>query len=529
MDETDAPNGLTVAAALDSAVQHHKAGRLARARELYAAVLEAQPKNFNALHLLGVLARHEGDLSASIRLISEALAIAPTFAVMYANLGVALLERGQLDLAAQAYRTAMTIAPHDPGPHRHLLHALLFQPGLNPARRLAAHLEFAARHQPAPEQALPAPENGRAPERRIRVGLLSSDLRAHPVAGNLLPLLRWRDRAATEILCYAEVAMPDTVSEAIRNQCDGWRSTVGLDDRAVAALIRRDRIDLLVVLAARFDLNRPLVACYRPAPVQISMFDGATTALRGIDYCVSDPILTPPDTTERFAEPVALVPRLMVFPPIEDAPPVTRSPVGATARVAFGSFNNPSKVGSRAVELWARVLHAVPGSCLLLKYRTRYQDIALQERLRIGFGALGIDPARLRFLPNDEAQTTHLAAYGAVDIALDTTPFSGATTTFEALWMGVPTLALAGDTMISRMTASLLSAAGLSELIAPSADDFVERAAALARDVERRAALRAELRDRVARSPLCDGPAYARSIERLWRSLWRNWCSGSAG
>jgi predicted O-linked N-acetylglucosamine transferase (SPINDLY family) len=171
----------------------------------------------------------------------------------------------------------------------------------------------------------------------------------------------------------------------------------------------------------------------------------------------------------------------------------------------------------------------VPGSCLLLKYRTRYQDVALQERLRIGFGARGIDPARLRFLPNDADQTAHLAAYGAVDIALDTLPFSGAATTFEALWMGVPTIALAGDTMISRMTESLLTAAGLTELIASSADAFVERAAALARDVERRSALRAELRDRVARSPLCDGPAYARSIELLWRSLWRTWCAGSAG
>jgi len=525
MDPTDAAKTVTVAEALEAAVAHHRAGRLTAARELYRAILEVQPKNFNALHLLGALSRRQGDAAAAVRLINEALAVDPSFAPAYANLSGALLDYGRIDEAVQAGRTALTLNPGELEAGRSLLRCLLYMPGLDPDRRWAAHRDFAARHQPALERALPPPANDRTPERRLRVGLLSSDLWSHPVGRNLLPLLRHRDRAASEIIAYAEFEKPDAVHALIRELCDGWRSTADLDDRAVAELIRRDRIDLLVVLAARFDQNRPLVACYRPAPVQVSMFDGATTALRGIDYWITDPVLTPPDTTERFSETLAFLPVLLTYQAVEDAPPVTALPAATAGAVTFGSFNNPTKISDVVIGLWARVLRAVPRASLLLKYRGSYADPELCGRLRIAFGAEGVDPTRLRFLPLAEAPGAHLAAYGAVDIGLDTTPFSGATTTFETLWMGVPTITLAGDTMISRMSASHLTAIGLSELIAPSADGFVERAVALAGDLPRLARLRASLRDLVACSPLCDGPAYARSVESLWRSLWRHWCA----
>ena len=531
IDPPDLAKTVTIAEALEAGMAHHRAGRLAAARELYQAVLGVQPKNFNALHLLGALSRRQGDAAAAVRLIDEALAVDPSFAPAYANLAAALLDHARLDDAMQAARTALVLDPGELEAGRTLLRGLLYRPGFGPEQRLAAHRAFAARHQPPPEHALPPPDNDRTPDRRLRVGLLSSDLWSHPVGRNLLPLLRHRDRAATELVAYAEFEKPDAVHALIRSLCDGWRATAGLDDRAAAEMIRRDRIDLLVVLAARFDQNRPLVACYRPAPVQISMFDGATTALRGIDYWITDPVLTPPDGTECFIEALAHLPLLVAYQALEEAPAVTALPAASAAAITFGAFNNPTKISEVALALWARVLRAVPGSSLLLKYRASYADPELCARLRIGFGAHGVDPARLRFLPSADQRETHLAVYGAADIALDTTPFSGATTTFETLWMGVPTITLAGDTMISRMSASQLTAIGLRELIAPSPDGFVERAVALAGDIPRLARLRATLRDRVARSPLCDGPAYARSVEDLWRSLWRTWCAapGASG
>ena len=515
----------TVAEALNAALAHHQAGRFADARALYAAVLKVAPDNCDALHLSGVLARSEGDVPTAIQLISRALAIDPRFAAAYSNLGNALQDDCRLAEAIDAHRTALTLDSQDSGSHRRLLSCLLYLPGIGPQERFAAHLDFAARHQAVPGGALPPPANDRDPDRQLRVGLLSSDLRNHPVARNLLPLFRARDRRACALFCYAEVAAPDPQSAQMRAQSDGWRSTVGLDDRAVAELIRKDRIDLLVVVAARFDQNRPLVACYRPAPVQISMLDGATTALRDIDYWVTDPVLTPPGSTERFAERLVHIPLLLHYPAIESAPPVAALPAVRDGIVTFGSFNNPSKLSSATIALWSRVLRAVPRARLLLKYHTRFADPALELRFRIAFAAHDVDPAQLQFRAADDDQRTHLSAYDGIDIALDPQPFSGSTTTFEAFWMGVPVLALTGDTMISRMAASLLSAAGLDTLAAPSPDEFVERAVALANDLGRLADLRASLRAQVAGSPLCDGPAYARSLEKMWRGLWRAWCA----
>jgi protein O-GlcNAc transferase len=519
------PSAATLATAMADALAHLRAGRLADVRAVCSDVLQAAPNHVDALHLLGVVAQAERDLPTAIELISKSLTVNPRFAGAYASLGVVLGNNCQLEEAVRALRAALKLDPGLIDAHRHLLNCMLYLPGIDPAARLAAHLDFAARHQPASERRLPPPDNDRDPDRRLRIGLLSSDFRAHPVARNLLSVFRGRDRAANELLCYAELRAPDGYSEIIRANCDGWRSTVDLDDRAVAEMIRRDRIDLLVVLAGRFDNNRPLVACYRPAPVQISMFDGATTALREIDYWITDPVLTPADSTERFTERLARLPMLVHYPAPSRAPAVAALPASRAGHVTFGSFNNPLKLSRATLELWARVLRAVPDTRLALKYHGRLADPMLQARLRMTLGGHGVDPGRIDFLTADDDEATHLAAYGRIDIALDTMPFSGATSSFDALWMGVPVVTLAGDTMISRMTAGLLAPVGLDELIADTPDAFVACAEALARDLGALATLRAQLRDRVRRSPLCDGRGYARSLEALWRRLWQSWCA----
>jgi predicted O-linked N-acetylglucosamine transferase (SPINDLY family) len=528
------PSAATYAAAIEGALAHLRAGRLADVRAVCSDVLKTAPNHVDALHLLGVVAQAEGDLPTAIELISKSITINPRFAGAYASLGVVLGNNCQLAEAVRALRAALKLDPGLIDAHRHLLNCMLYLPDIDPEARLAAHLDFAARHQPAAERRLPPPDNDRDPDRRLRIGLLSSDFRAHPVARILLPVFRDRDRAANELLCYAELRAPDGYSEIIRANCDGWRSTVDLDDRAVAEMIRRDRIDVLVVLAGRFDNNRPLAACYRPAPVQISMFDGATTALREIDYWVTDPVLTPADSTERFTERLARLPMLFHYPALSRAPAVAALPAGRAGTVTFGSFNNPLKLSRAALELWARVLRAVPGARLALKYHGRLADPMLQARLRTTFGGHGVDPGRIEFLTAEDDEASHLAAYSMIDIALDTTPFSGATSSFDALWMGVPVVTLAGDTMISRMTASLLAPIGLDGLIADTPDAFVACAEALARDLGALATLRAQLRDRVRNSPLCDGPGYVRSLQALWRRLWQAWCAapgdlGAAG
>jgi protein O-GlcNAc transferase len=509
---------------LRQALAHHAAGRLADATRLYKTVLGVDPRNALALHNLSGLTALGGDLPRAIGLLTRAIDADPAMAQAYSNLGNFLRDEGRFEEAMNAYRTALRLAPDFADAHRCLLSTLVYLPDLDLEQHFAEHLAFGERHRPRPEDRLAPPAGiDRNPERRLRIGVLSSDFRSCAVGGNLAALLDHRDRAATALICYAEVAQPDPFTAVARGKSDGWHSTIGLSDRAVAELIRRDAIDILMVLAGRFDRNRPLVAGYRPAPVQVSMFDAATSGLAEIDYLITDAILSPPDSRERFTERLAYLPGLLNFSRLV-APPVAALPALARGTIAFGSFNNPAKLNQTTIALWAKVMTAVPQSTLTLKYLSRYADLALRARLRAAFGAAGIDPSRIAFLSTPDDGGAHLAAYGAVDIALDPTPFKGVTTTFDALWMGVPVVTLAGDTMMARMAASVVAGAGLDETIARSPDDFVARALALARDLPRLAALRAGLRDRVERSRLCDGPGYARAVDTLWRKMWRDWC-----
>jgi predicted O-linked N-acetylglucosamine transferase (SPINDLY family) len=519
---------VTLAQAIDEALAHQTAGRRDDAARIYRQVLGVAPGHVTALNQLALIAADADDLAEAIQLTRLAVQADPRFVVGHANLGNLLKADGRVDEAVVAYRTALALDPTQIAVHRSLLNALLYLSDLDPEQRFAEHLAFARQHQPPAEDALPPPANDRDPARPLRIGIVSADLHIHPVARNLMPLFEHHDRGAFALFCYADVPTPDAYTERLRGHADGWRSTSGLSDRAIAELVRADAIDVMLVLAGVFDRNRPLVACYRPAPVQVSMFDGATSGVRGLDYWVGDPIVCPPDGRERFTEQVVRIPTLFSYQPLDLVPDPGPPPAAANGFVTFGSFNRPSKISHAALAAWAAVLHAVPSARLALRYRNFFSREPAQARFRAAFAAHGISAERLVFLPGIPA-LGHLQAIASVDIALDTTPFAGATTTFDTLSVGVPVIALAGDTAMSRLSATLLHAVGLDDLIAVDPAAFVRCATALAADLGRLAALRASLRARVASSPLCDGPAYARSLEALWRRLWRDWCRSPLG
>jgi len=288
----------------------------------------------------------------------------------------------------------------------------------------------------------------------------------------------------------------------------------------VAALVRADEVDVLVVLAGRFDRNRPLVAAYRPAPVRVSFHDPGTSGLSAVEYLIADRTLVPRRREERFSERVVCLPSFYIHAPLE-GPQVGPLPAAERGYVTFGSFNNPAKVNDEVLALWGEVLRAVPGSRLKLKFKNWFGNQGLRERMLRG---LGSESDRVEFMAAEAARGEHLALYNDVDIALDPFPFTGSTTTFEALWMGVPVVTLAGAAMAGRWSASILQALKLPELVAGSRAEYVGIAAGLAGDLSRLAGLRAGLRDRVAGSPLCDGRSRARQVERIYRALWRRWC-----
>ena len=404
---------------------------------------------------------------------------------------------------------------------------MLYVPGLSPEELFAEHLQFSeshARGSPRPTEDL---TNDPTPDRRLRVGYLSSDFLNHPVGRTILPLISSHDRTRFEVFCYAEVRRPDAMTERFRSCVDHWHTTVGKSDAEVAGMVRADGIDVLVCVAGRFDSNRPLVCAHRAAPVQVSYGDGATSGLEEMDYFLTDDFLHPPDTKEMFTEELYRLPvfNQLLLPEME-APPVATLPAEQAGFITFGSFNNPAKINEEVIRLWAEVLKSVPGSRLLFKYRKVYwyDQSSLRDSVPERFAACGIGQDRIMFAALSDTFTEHLGRYGEVDIALDPFPFNGSTTTFEALWMGVPVISLAGETFMSRLAGSILHHAGLGDLAVDTPEAYVACARNLAGDPARLKTLRSTLRERVATSPLCDAPTYARSVETAYRDMWQEWC-----
>lgn len=476
---------------------------------------------------LGSALKALGRLDEATDLLQRATAMEPGLKQSYNNLGNVLREYGLAETAVAAYARSTRIDPAYASGWRNLLPSMLYSPSWSLAERFAVQRAWNGRlARPHPVPARPH-GNDRTPDRRLRLGYLSSDFRSHVVARNVLPIFENHDRSRFAVTCYAELANPDGYTARFRALADGWCDTLGLSDAEVAERMRADGIDILICLAGHFDRNRPLVCAHRPAPVQVSFHDPLTSGLDAMDYLIADPVLVPRGGSEPFVERVVRLPSFYLAEPLHGAPALTPPPALAAGGVTFGSFNVPSKLSAPVQDLWARVLHAVPGSRLMLKYRNLYGVPGLRARMETAFRERGIPSERLVFRSSVDDAGDHLSLYGGVDIALDPFPFCGSTTSYEALWMGVPVVTLPGDGMVGRWTAAMLRPLRLEALIAGSAEEYVAICQRLAADLPALARLRAELRGRIAASPLCDGRRRTRQIERLYRAMWRRWCAGT--
>lgn len=357
---------------------------------------------------------------------------------------------------------------------------------------------------------------------RLRIGYLSGDLRDHSMAFFLEPLLANHDRGAFEITCYAVNREDDEVTARFRALVDAWVEARDLDDDALAARIAADGIDVLVDLSGRTVQNRLGIFAKQPAWLQVAYLGYPTyTGVPQIAYRVTDAVIDPAEDggglpSER---PLRLPRSMFCYRPPADAPACERA-APAPGEVRFGSFNQMQKLSPAVLAAWARILQSVPGSRLLLK-ATGFHDEAARRRMIDTFARAGIAAERVSVREGIAERRAHLALYNEIDIALDTYPYNGATTTCEALWMGVPVVTLAGETHAARMGASLLSELGLAELIAHSVDDYVAAAVRLAAAPEQLAGLHATLRQRFAASPLRDEAGFARAFEHAVRAAWQ--------
>jgi predicted O-linked N-acetylglucosamine transferase (SPINDLY family) len=441
------------------------------------------------------------------------------------NLAVALQMQGRHAEAEACYREALALRPDYASGHGNLLFALSYRDDVTPEAIFAEYRRWDARHaRPlAPREQLFALD--RTPGRRLRIGYVSPDFRQHAAALFTEPLLQAHDRAAVELFCYAEVPVEDAATQRFRALADHWRSTVGLSDSEVAALVREDRIDVLVDLGGQLASNRLLVFARKPAPVQIEYITGHgyTSGLSAIDGFLADRVLAPPGADAVFSERLVRLPRIpLVYRPPAGMPEVAPLPARANGRVTFGYFGRPERLNDSVVATWSRILLAVPGSRLVLN-NCNFLEAAFRDLFLARFAAQGVGAGQLELIFTAPQPRTW-EAYGAIDIALDPFPHNAGTTTIEALWSGVPVLSLAGRPSVGRFGASILHAVGLDDWVTTDADAYVARAVAAASDLDALAALRAGLRPQFEASPLRDAPGLARWVEQAYRALWDEWC-----
>jgi predicted O-linked N-acetylglucosamine transferase (SPINDLY family) len=502
-------------------------GQLDEAVASHRQAVRLKP-DFAAAHSnLGNALKDKGQLDEAIACYRQAIRLKPDDAPTHSNLGSALKDTGQLDEAIAAYRQAIRLKPDFDEAHSNLVFALHYHPGYDGEMIHEEARRWNQQHAEPLKKLIQPHTNARDPDRRLRIGYVSPDFRAHVVGQNLLPLLCEHDHRQMEIFCYSNVLQPDALTDQLRGCADVWRSIVGLSDSRAVDLIRQDRIDILVDLALHTAKNRLVVFAAKPAPVQVTYLGYCgSTGVDAMDYRFSDPYMDPPDSDlSNYSERTVRLPETYWCYSVPGPTPDPSPPPAATmGYVTFGCLNNLVKVSPPALDLWAVVLQGVPQSRLIVHSHPGSHLDALRER----FAGKGIAPDRLEF-PGRQPWPQYVQTYGRIDIALDPFPWGGGITTCDALWMGVPVVSLVGRTAVGRGGASILANVGLPELIARTPEQYVQIAANLAGDLPRLGELRRALRPRMQASPLMDAPRFARNVEAAYQQMWRNWCATEKG
>ncbi len=501
---------------------HLAEGRPAAAEAMFRRILECRPGDLEARKWLGIVLTHRRQLDEAEKLLGEYVAHDPAPSPALSMLGHLEVITGRTEAGLARMRESVLRDSTGAAEFSTYVFNLNYSPELGREEIWAAHREWDRRFAPK----VPAGNwsNRPDPARRLRIGFLSPDLRAHSVAFFLKPLLRHLDREAFEVFCYSNCPNPDNVSLELADLADGWRDVWLKSDAVAAGQIAADGIDILIDLAGHTANNRLPLFARRAAPVQVTYLGYPnTTGLTAMDARIVDAVTDGPDA-ERFAsEKLVRLPGCFLCYEPAGYPPVVPPPVSRNGSVTFGSFNNLAKITTEVLSVWARILREVPDARLLFKHDLS-GDPRVQERLRRAFARAGGQVDRLLFLERAPDLESHLACYGEVDIALDPWPYNGTTTTCEALWMGVPVVTMAGDRHASRVGASLLTHMGFAAGIAADADDYVGIAVSLGRNADLLEGLRGFFRIETAASPLCDGPGHAAAFGAALRDLWREWC-----
>ena len=503
----------------------HDMDRLDGAEASYRRAIQINPDYAEAHNNLGSTLNALGRTHEAEASYRWAIQIKPDLAEAHSNLGSVMHDSGHLEEAESSLRRALAHKPDFSMAHSNLLFCITENSTVDAQQLFAEHCRFGMQFESPLLRNHQPHTNSRDPERCLQVGFVSGDFRNHAVASFIEPLLTYLTKyPQLSLHAYANHAADDAITMRLRKNFAHWHPISRLPDATLAENIRSDGIDILIDLSGHSAKNRLTTFARKPAPVQLSWIGyPGTTGLKSMDYFVTDQFFLPRGKLdEQFTEKIVHLPASVPFSPDKNAPPVTRLPTLNNGYVTFGSFNRISKLSRSVIALWSQLLRALPDSRLVLGGMPEDSDF---ETLVGWFSQERIARERLDFHPRSDMHS-YLARYQQVDVCLDTFPYTGGTTTLHAIWMGVPTITLAGNTAAGRSGASILYNLGLEEFVAYDTTDFVRKGLYWAGNPAELSNIRAGLRTRFSESAMSRPDLIAASLERALRIMWQRWCAG---
>lgn len=549
---------------------HYNLGNLLReqkqwqeAIDCYQQAIRLNPTLVEAYNNLGNVWRNQNQLAEAVACFQKALTVNPTHAKTYYNLGMALTGlskftealtcyqraltlnsnyapqiyhgqgvtlyyQGKIPEAITSFKKAVAMKPTYTNAHSNLLMALNYTTEYNRATMFIEHQQFNEQQAKPLAVFIKPHHHDHNPQRQLKIGYVSQDFRKHSVAYFIEPILAHHDPRQVEIYCYYNNFQPlDETTERLQQYTAGWRNCLELSDEALAEQIREDKIDILVDLTGHTGYNRLLVFARQPAPVQVTYLGYSnTTGLTAIDYRLTDGYADPEGIADPFSsETLVRMPHsYFCYSPADETLSAPLSPLPALTNnyLTFGSFNNCAKLSPEILNWWGQLLTTLPDAKLLVKSKS-LEDTSTRQALQDHFARYGITLDRLILTGFAQGMNDHLRVYSQVDIALDSFPYNGATTTCESLWMGIPVVTLVGETHVARMGLSILSTVGLTELIATTPEEYLNICINLANQKEHLQRLRATMRERLQASPLMDAASFTHHLETVYRAMWEKW------
>jgi protein O-GlcNAc transferase len=469
---------------------------------------------------LNIQSQHQDAAEAARR----ALEIAPDLADAPNNLGAALRALGDHAGAETAYRRAVALDPTHSKAHSNLIYSLDFNAAYFVRDHQAERRRWYQQHGKPLSSKIHPHSNNPTSKRRLRIGYVSADFRHHSATNGFGPMLLSHDRSEFDIICYACNFEQDNVTDRFRAVATEWRDCASMGDSELATQIREDKIDILVDLSSHSAGNRLLVFARKPAPVQVTAWGfGTGTGLPTIDYFLTDEIIAPESEHHMYAETIRFLPSHIPYMAPIPSPNIVEAPHLVNGYVTFGSFNRIEKMNDIALAAWSEILNRAPDARLIIKSQALGRETVLKE-FAARMTKAGIRSDKFELLGGDP-QPEHLAKHALVDIMLDPFPHGGGVSSADSLWMGVPVVALRGNTIPGRLSASVLHALGLNDFIAGGREEYIEIALRMAGNRSYLKELRSSLRDRIIASPVGNPNLYVGAVEYLYRDIWTEWCS----